>query len=257
LPKDALTVTRDGDVATVRIDRPPVNAVDPAMIDEFLDVLPQLAADEAVRCIVLRGTGRTFVAGADIAVMRDLSDATQTAMRRWVDVQRMLELAPKPVIAAINGYALGGGAELALACDLRIAARSAVVGFPELQLGLFPGAGGSQRLMRLVGHHRAKLMMMRASRFSGQDAVDAGLVDTVVDDADLDAAVHMAAHELAAQATRTIVLLKRSLDEGAAVPLDEALMIEWAAVLEVNRTADAAEGLQAFLDKRTPRFEGR
>ncbi|MFE4723118.1 enoyl-CoA hydratase/isomerase family protein, partial [Streptomyces sp. NPDC056728] len=107
-----LHVTRDGAVATIRVDRPKANAVDPAMIDEFLAVLPPLTADPEVRCIVITGTGRFFIAGADIAVMRDLSADNQARMRRWIDVQRLIEQAPKPVVAAMNGHALGGGAEL-------------------------------------------------------------------------------------------------------------------------------------------------
>jgi enoyl-CoA hydratase len=257
VPSSVLTTTHDGAVATITIDRPPVNAVDPAMVEEFLKILPPLVADESVRCIVIRGTGRYFVAGADIAIMRNLSLANQQAMRRWVDVQRLLELAPKPVIAGINGYALGGGAELALACDFRLAARSATIGFPETDLGIFPGAGGSQRLARLIGRHRALLMMMDASRFSGDDAVGAGLIDKAVDDEEFDAALDETAHRFASRPTRTIGLLKVSLDRGVEIGFDEALAVEWDAVLRVNETADAAEGLQAFLDKRPARFTGR
>lgn len=254
--RHALSVQRAGAVATVIIDRPPVNAVDPVLIDEFLAVLPPLAEDPGVRCVVIRGTGRFFVAGADIAVMRDLSESNQAAMRRWATVQRILELAGKPVIAGINGHALGGGAELAIACDLRIAARSATIGFPEMGLGLFPGAGGSQRLPRLLGHHRAKLIMMEARRFKAGEALEAGLVDRVVADADFDTVVGDEARRFAALPTRTIGLLKQSMDAGAAADLETALSIEWQAVLQVTATRDAAEGLQAFLDKRAPHFTG-
>ena len=252
----SLSVLRDGAVATVVIDRPPANAVDPALIEEFLTVLPPLADDTGVRCIVVRGTGRFFVAGADIRVMRDLSESSQAAMRRWVDVQRILELAGKPVIAGLNGHALGGGAELSLACDLRIAARSATIGFPEMGLGLFPGAGGSQRLPRLLGQHRAKLIMMEARRFGADEALQLGLVDRVVDDAEFDTALSDEARRFAAMPTRTIALLKKSMDAAAAADIETAMAIEWQAVLQVTATRDAAEGLQAFLDKRPPHFSG-
>ncbi|MFW3171573.1 enoyl-CoA hydratase/isomerase family protein [Geodermatophilus sp. CPCC 206100] len=252
-----LTVTVDEGVATVTIDRPPANAVDPAMIQEFLDVLPGLSADPAVRCIVLTGTGRFFVAGADIAVMRDLSLANHVQMRRWIEVQRLLEEAPKPVVAAINGHALGGGAELTLACDLRMAAETATIGFPEIGLGLFPGAGGSQRLPRLLGVHRARLLMMEGRRLSAAEALEIGLVDDVVPDVQFADAVANRARTLAARPTRTIGLLKQAVEAGAHRDIDAAMDVEWAAVQQVIATEDAAEGLQAFLDKREPVFRGR
>ncbi|WP_197725353.1 enoyl-CoA hydratase/isomerase family protein [Actinoplanes sp. OR16] len=244
-------------VATIVIDRPPANAVNPALIEEFLKILPGIAGDPAVRCIVITGTGRFFVAGADIAVMRDLSRDNHVRMRRWVEVQRLLEVAPKPVIAAINGHALGGGAELALACDLRIAAAGATVGFPEMRLGLFPGAGGSQRLPRLLGVHRARLLMIEGDRMSAAQALAIGLVDEVVRDEDFAGAVTDRARDWATRPTTAIGLLKRSMAEGASLDIDGALGAEWAAVQQLITTEDAAEGLQAFLDSRLPRFTGR
>jgi enoyl-CoA hydratase len=252
-----LTITRAAGVATIRIDRPPANAVNPAVIAEFREVLPPLAEDPGVRCLVLTGTGRFFVAGADIAVMRDLSEANQAAMRGWIDVQRLLERAPKPVIAAMNGHALGGGAELSLACDLRILSASASFGFPEIALGLFPGAGGSQRLPRLVGPHVAKRLMIEGRRLSAQQALDVGLVDRVVEPGLFDAAVAEEAQLLAAKPTAAIGLLKRVVDEGYGLPIEEALLREEKGVRELTRTADAAEGLQAFLDKRPAEFTGK
>jgi enoyl-CoA hydratase/carnithine racemase len=252
-----LRVERDSGVATIRIDRPPANAVDPAMIHEFLTLLPPLADDPAVRCIVVTGTGRFFVAGADIAVMRDLSAANQAEMRRWIDVQRMLELAAKPVVAAMNGHALGGGAELSLACDLRILSSDGTFGFPEMALGLFPGAGGSQRLPRLVGPHLARRLMIEGERLPARRALELGLVDEVVDAADFDAEVTARARDLAARPTAAIGLLKRVVDEGYGLPIEQALDREAEAVAALTQTEDAAEGLQAFLDKRKPTFRGR
>ncbi|WP_329432957.1 MULTISPECIES: enoyl-CoA hydratase-related protein [unclassified Streptomyces] len=252
-----LDVTRDGAVATIRVDRPKANAVDPAMIEEFLTVLPPLAADPEVRCIVVTGTGRFFIAGADIAVMRDLSAENQARMRRWIDVQRVIERAPKPVVAAMNGHALGGGAELSLACDLRIVSADAVFGFPEIRLGLFPGAGGSQRLPRLVGPHLAKRLMIEGERLTAQRALELGLVDLVAAPDAFDVVVAERARALAAQPTAAIALLKRVVDEGYGLPVEEALEREEKGVAELTRTADAAEGLQAFLDKRDAVFMGR
>lgn len=244
-------------VATVTIDRPPANAFDPALIAELLTALPPLVSDPGIRCLVVQGTGRFFIAGADIRVMRELTEETQRAMRPWVEVQRLLETAHKPVLAAINGHALGGGAELTLACDMRVMTASATIGFPEIELGLFPGAGGSQRLPRLLGAHRAKLLMMNGSRLSAEEALQIGLVDEIVADADFPGRVDELAADLAAKPTRTIGLIKDIVERGLELPLDEALELEFAAVLELIRTGDAAEGLQAFLDKRTPSFGGR
>jgi enoyl-CoA hydratase len=252
-----LHVSRQDGVATVRIDRPPANAVDPALIEDLLDALSSLATDVSTRCVVVTGTGRFFVAGADIAVMRDLSVDNHVKMRRWIEVQRLIETMPKPAIAAMNGHALGGGAELALATDLRVLADSATFGFPEMQLGLFPGAGGSQRLPRLVGSHRAKRLMIDAQRLSAEAALDYGLVDVVVPDASFGRTVDELAHRYAAMPTAAIGLLKRAVFDGYGRPLDEALEREQEAVMKLISTQDAAEGLQAFLDKRAPRFTGR
>src|SRR5690348_10260053 len=146
-------IERDGPIATVLLDRPPLNTVDPEMIEALILGLPRVIEDPSVRCIVVTGQGRAFVGGADIKVMRRLDPETYHAMRRWTKVQELLQRAPKPVIGALNGHTLGGGAELALACDLRILHERATFGFPETRLGIFPGAGGSQALPRLIGAH--------------------------------------------------------------------------------------------------------
>ncbi|RRQ27009.1 enoyl-CoA hydratase [Rhodococcus sp. Eu-32] len=244
-------------VATVVVDRPPANAFDPDLIDELLTALPPLADDPSVRCIVVRGTGRFFVAGADISVMRNLTEETQRAMRPWVDVQHILTSAPKPVIAAMNGHALGGGAELALACDLRVMSDAATVGFPEIALGLFPGAGGSQRLPRLIGAHRAVLLMMEGRKLTAAEALDIGLVDRVVADDRFDDTVAELAAVYAAKPTAAIGLIKQVVTDGLPLPMHEALDVEFDAVLKLITTSDTAEGLQAFLDKRPAVFTGK
>jgi enoyl-CoA hydratase len=249
-------IEHDGPIATLVIDNGPVNTVDPALIEQLVDVVPTLADDPAVRCIVVRGKGKVFVGGADIRVMRRLDPGTYRAMRRWVEVQRALELAPKPVVAAVNGHALGGGAELALACDLRILHARATFGFPEIGLGIFPGAGGSQRLPRLVGPHRAKRLIIDGTRLTAEEALAQGLVDLVAGD-DFDEVVAREAARLAALPTATIGLVKEVVDRGSRLPIDEAMALEEEYVLRNLQLSDAAEGLQAFLDKRTPTFTGR
>src|SRR5215831_9345885 len=170
-----LIVTRAGGVATVTLDRPPVNAVDLAVIEEFLRVVAELGRDRTIRAVVVTGRERRFCAGADVSMLRDLSPETQRRARRWVEVQAALETMEKPVIAAINGYALGGGAELALACDIRLMARGEEIGFPEIRLGIFPGAGGTQRLTRLLGPARALQLMLDGRRLPADEARRLGL----------------------------------------------------------------------------------
>lgn len=252
---EGFRISREGPVATLVIDNGPVNTVDPGLIERLIEALPTVLLDSAVRCVVVRGKEKVFVGGADIKVMRKLDPATYRAMRRWVEVQRQLELAPKPVVAALNGHALGGGAELALACDLRILHARATFGFPETRLGIFPGAGGSQRLPRLVGPHRAKRLIMDGTRLSAAEALALGLVDLVAAD-DFDEVVTREATRLAALPTATIGLVKQVIDQGWGLPIDEAMAVEEEHVLRNLELADAAEGLQAFLDKRPPTFTG-
>ena len=251
-----LSVTRAGGVATVALDRPPVNAVDLEVIDEFLGTVAELAADRAVRAVILTGRERRFCAGADIAMLRDLSPENQRRARRWVDVQAGLEAMEKPVVAAINGYALGGGAELALACDVRLMARGGEIGFPEIRLGFFPGAGGTQRLTRLVGPARALRLMMEGRRLTADEAHALGLVDEVVPADLLPQTARDVAERLASGPTRAIGLLKRCVYQGHGRPLDEGLALEAGAVSELIRTADAREGMEAFLAKRPPALHG-
>jgi enoyl-CoA hydratase len=255
---DTLRVTRDGAVATVTFDRPPVNAVDLEAIEGFEAVASMLGSDDSVRAVVITGTDKAFCAGADVSMMRDLSPENHRKVRRWIDVQAAIEAMPKPVIAAVRGYALGGGAELTLACDLRLMSSDSVIGFPEIELGLFPGAGGTQRLPRVVGPARALRLMMLGERLNGDEAAAIGLVDVVVPTRGevLPAALELATR-LAARATRTIGLLKRVVREGFGLPIEEGLALEEQAVFELIGTEDAREGLQAFLERRPPRFTGR
>jgi enoyl-CoA hydratase len=252
-----LTVTRDGAVATVTFDRPPVNAVTLPVIEAFLATVERLGGDPSVRAVVLTGVERRFCAGADVRMMRDLSAENHRRARRWVDVQAGLEGMAKPVLAAINGYALGGGAELALACDVRLMAADARIGFPEIELGIFPGAGGTQRLARLLGPAQALLLMIEGRRLTAAEAAALGLVHRVVAPERCLAEAQAYARALAAGPTRAIGLLKRAVYGGWGRPLAEGLEVEAQAVFELIETADAREGLAAFLEKRPPRFTGR
>jgi len=251
-----LEIGVEGGVATVTFDRPPVNAVNLEVIDDFLAMVTRLGEDRSVRAVVLTGTGGRFCAGADVAMMRDLSEANHRRVRRWVEVQAGLEAMPKPVIVAINGYALGGGAELALAADVRFMAAGARIGFPEITLGLFPGAGGTQRLSRLLGPARALTLIIEGRHVGADEAARIGLVDRVQEDITLLPVAQAYGRLLASRPTRAIGLLKRAVYGGWGRPLAEGLEVEARAVFELIETADAREGLAAFLEKRQPRFTG-
>jgi enoyl-CoA hydratase len=243
-------------VTTISLSRPPVNAVTPDLIDEFLQAIDAVAEDPDSRAIVLKGAGGRFCAGADITVMSDHSRATYRQMRRWIDAEDALERLGKPVICAIERFALGGGAEIALACDVRIIGKGALFGFPEAALGLFPGAGGTQRLTRLVGTSRAFWLMATGAKLPADEALEYGLVNEVVDDDNVVARATELAEQFASGPTRAIGLIKRLVYESWGRELPAGLAREEDAVFEVLSTADLREGFQAFNEKRPPRFSG-
>jgi enoyl-CoA hydratase len=243
-------------VATITLSRPPVNAVNPELIDELLDAIDTLAGDPAARAILIMGAGGRFCAGADITVMSDHSRATYRRMRRQIEVEDALERLEKPVVVAIEKFALGGGAELALACDVRIIGEGALFGFPEAALGLLPGAGGTQRLTRLVGTARAFWMMATGAKLPAAEALAYGLVNEVVaDDAVVTRAMEIA-EQLATGPTRAIGLIKRLVYESWGRELSSGLLREGDAVFELLSSNDLREGFEAFREKRPARFSG-
>jgi enoyl-CoA hydratase len=253
-PPRYLRIDCQAGVATVNFDRPPVNAIDHKVIDEFSTAVDRLALDAAVRAVVIAGTARSFSAGGDLAVLRDLSVDNHLRLRRWVDVLTNLERMQKPTIAAIRGYALGGGADLALACDIRFMGDGASIGYPEVEHGLFPATGGTQRLSRLVGPARALKLMIDGVRIPAREAERLGLAHEVVPDSEVLPVTIAYARALAQGPTKAIALLKRCVYTQSERGRDDKL--EETCLLDLISTHDAEEGLAAFLERRTPHYNG-
>ena len=255
-----LTIGFEPPVAIVTLNRPEVlNALNAQMFNDLEQAFTLLAADPSIRVILVTGAGgKAFAAGADIngLALTDAASGEALALRGQ-HVFTEIETCGKPVIACVNGFALGGGCELAMACTLRIAAESARLGQPEVKLGLLPGYGGTQRLPRLVGPSAALRLLLTGGMIAAEEAFRIGLVDLVVANDDLlDVARAMAA-QMAELAPLALAACMASVREGAALPLDQALALEARLFGQLSDSEDKKEGVDAFLNKRKPRFVGR
>lgn len=244
-------------VATVRLDRPKVNALSTELLGQLAEAADALTADPP-GAVVVTGGDRTFAAGAEIAEFGGPAEARAVggAFRRALDAVAGI---PRATIAAVSGYALGGGCELALACDLRVAGDTARFGQPEVQLGIIPGGGGTQRLARLVGPARAKDMILSGRHVGAEEAAAIGLVDRVVPAAEVNAEAHRWAADLASGAVVAHALVKRAIDGGLDGSLAEGLDLEQGLFAEVFATEDARAGVRSFLDHGPGKatFQGR
>jgi len=258
---DTLIVEREGATALVTFNRPKaLNALSMATMRDLDAAIDELAADPEVSAIVLTGAGeRAFVAGADISEFNSLQSgqvAVDYALRGQAILNKIEQL-PKPVIAAINGFALGGGCELAMACDIRLAADTARLGQPEINLGIIPGYGGTQRLARLVGRGMAKLLCLTGDPIGAAEALRIGLVDRVVPTAELLDEAKALAHKLAAKAPVARALIKQAINVGLEGSLSEGLGFEAAQFGLAFNTEDRREGVTAFLEKRQATWKGQ
>jgi len=256
-----LIVAREQGVGIITFNRPQaLNALSRATVAELDAAIDELATDETVGAIVLTGAGeKAFVAGADIGEFNTIPSAHQAAefARRGQAVLAKIEALPKPVIMALNGFALGGGCELAMAGDIRIAADTARLGQPEINLGLIPGYGGTQRLPRLVGRGMAKYLVLSGDMIDAAEAHRIGLVDFVVPAAELMEFTLKLARKLARKAPIALNLAKRAVNEGLEGTLAEGLLHEADLFGLVFATEDRVEGVSAFLEKRKPAFRGK
>ena len=260
MPSEPVLLEAEGPVAVLTINRPEtLNALDIATIEAMHAALDNIEANDSIRVLIFTGAGRAFIAGGDIADLnsrRGLAHYQEFA-EDIHSLFRRIERFDKPTIGAVNGFALGGGTELVLVLDIRILSDKARLGLPEITLGLFPGAGGTQRIIRQLPLCRAKEIMFTGDMLSAEEAVAIGLANRVVPHDELMDETRALAHQIAGRSPLVLKLLKRTLNDGADMPLAAALRHEQAMIGLVLDSDDAHEGCSAFLEKREARFSGR
>jgi enoyl-CoA hydratase/carnithine racemase len=252
-------LTHSGVVGYITLDKPPANSYDRAFMEALGEAIEQAAGDDAVKVVVVRSaSSRFFSAGADVKAFSENSTAANMEMveRAHRSLARIAEI-PKVFVAQVEGHALGGGLEIALACDLRFGARGRyTLGLPEVTLGLLPGNGGTQRLPRLIGASRALDLMLTGRQITPGQAHAYGILDRLLPSGDIEHEVHVFGERLAAGATRAIGEIKLAVHEGVDRPLAEGLAGERRRVAALFDSKDAAEGIGAFLEKRKPQYTG-
>jgi enoyl-CoA hydratase len=258
MPYETLAVTTADRISTITVNRPDkLNALNDRVIAELGDAIDAARENTDVAGIILTGAGRAFVAGADISELEHHGAISAKMLaQRGQDVFRRYETSPKPVIAAVNGFALGGGCELAMACHIRLASDAAKFGQPEVKLGLIPGYGGTQRLPRLIGKGRALQLLLTGETIDANEAHRIGLVNRVVPAADLLATATTMLQGILANGPLAVAYCIETVNRGYDLTLDEALTLEATAFGLLAATDDKREGTQAFLEKRSPRFKG-
>jgi enoyl-CoA hydratase len=255
-----ISLTQDGPIATLTVQRPEaLNALDRATLVAMRDALGELPERAGVGCLIVTGAGdKAFVAGADIAGMSQMSRADAHAFAELgQSTFALLEALPMPVIAAVNGFALGGGCELALSCDFIYASSHAKFGQPEVKLGILPGFGGTQRLSRRVGLGMARELIYTGKMIGPEEALRIGLVNAIFPRAELMAKTVEAAQALLVAGPRAVAAAKRVMNEGADLPLTASIAKEADAFSQCFETPEQREGMQAFLGKRPAKFDGR
>jgi len=254
---ETLIVEREEGVAIVTLNRPPANAINHTLVMELGQVLDELESDAIVGAIVLTGAGdRIFCGGADLGEGFS-GGALEKHIKQGQDLTRRMEQFPKPIIAALNGHAMGGGCELALACHLRIMKETARLGQTESNLGIIPGFGGSQRLPRLIGRTKATEYLLLGTQIPAAEALALGVVNRLSKEGETLNDAKALACRLAKRAPIANRLILRVVDAGLNTTIDDGLAMERKAFVDVVRTEDALEGIQAFFQKREPEFKGR
>jgi enoyl-CoA hydratase len=249
----------EDNIAVVTLNRPPVNALNAQLQAELSDVLEEIQIiKDAGIVIITSGSKKAFMAGADIKMFSEMGSEEALKMSESTQsVFNMIQSVEKVVIAAVSGLALGGGCELALACDMRVADETAVFGFPEVGLSLFPGAGGTQRLSRLVGTGKAKELILTGDPISATEAKDIGLIERLASENDAVTEARKIAKRILLRGPVAVAKAKEAIDKGINLPIKEGLKMEARLFSELFRTMDCKEGINAFIEKRKPKFVGR
>jgi len=255
---DTLLIERPSDdIVVLRLNRPQVrNALNLDLRIKLAEEITRFGADSAVRCLIITGSDAAFAAGADIGEMAE-AGAVEVMARNVQKYWRTISDCPKPMIAAVEGYALGGGLELALCADIVVAGETAKLGLPEIKVGILPGGGGTQKLARLIGSKRAMLLLLTGRMFGATEALDMGVISDVAPAGGALARALEIAREIAAMPPISVLQIKEIVTAGLNAPLDTALMLERKAFQLQFATADQKEGMRAFMQKRKPAFEGK
>ncbi|USK46609.1 enoyl-CoA hydratase-related protein [Cytobacillus oceanisediminis] len=254
---EAIEVSQHGKLGLIALNRPKVlNAINRSMVSEILDTMEEFEADSSIKAIVLCGKGRAFAAGADIDEMANDQTIDFELRNQFKDWDR-LAMFKKPIIGAVHGFALGGGFELALCCDLLFAADNAEFGFPEVNLGVMPGAGGTQRLTKLVGKTKAMEWLFTGKRITAKEALQHGIVNQLISEELLLEETIKAAEQIANQAPIAIRLIKEAVLKAADTSLNEGMEFERKNFYLLFSTEDQKEGMKAFIEKRKPQFKGK
>lgn len=256
-PDELLIERPSNDIVVFRLNRPDVrNALNIEVRSRLADEVARHAADPAIRCLIITGSDKVFASGADINEMAQngpIEAMARNVQKYW----RAISDCPKPLIAAIEGYALGGGFELALCADIIVAGEDAKLGLPEVKIGILPGGGGTQKLARLIGAKRAMLLLMTGRMFGAAEALAMGVISEMAPTGQaLPRAIEIA-REIAAVAPIAVQQIKEIVNAGLNAPLETALALERKALLLLFATRDQKEGMRAFLEKRKPKFEGK
>ncbi|MEI6117511.1 MAG: enoyl-CoA hydratase/isomerase family protein [Burkholderiales bacterium] len=255
-----LQVEQDGAILIVRINRPEKrNSLTVEMLDRLKSIVSSANVDDSVRAIIITGVGDCFSSGVDLTTMRDIGTSAEFMyyMDKWREVNESLESSSKPIIAAIEGYCLTGGFELALACDIRVGARGSQYGITSSKIGTVPGAGGTQRLPRIVGVSNALDMLFSSDFIDAERAREMGLLNRLVDKGQSFAAAKELAVHYATRAPLSLRYAKRAVYAGMQMPMSDAIKFEAAVVTLIYQSEDRVEGVSAFIEKRTPNFKGR